>query len=155
MRCPSFTACLVALVFSLSGCLVSPVERSGGAGSVTVQNSNPQAIRAAADVAFARAGYRPGPSRFPEWISYDRAAGTFGEAMFGSYGRTTTFRVRVEIRPIPGTSDFRLVPDVSRVSNASMAGFERDTRMMGFWAGQFRPIMREIQSKAENVGRGR
>ena len=75
--------------------------------------------------------------------------------MFGSYGRTTTFRVRVEIRPIPGTSDFRLVPDVSRVSNASMAGFERDTRMMGFWAGQFRPIMREIQSEAGGVGRGR
>ncbi len=132
----------------LAGCLASPVERSGGAGSVTVLNSNPTAIRVAADRAFARAGYRPGPSQFPAWISYDRAAGTFGEAMFGSHGRNTTFRVRVDIRPIPGGRDYRLVPSVSRVSNASVAGFERDTRMMGFWAGQFRPIMREIQVEA-------
>ncbi len=145
---------LVGLAVLLSGCLVSPVEREGGPGSVTVANTNPGAIERAAVFAFQKAGYSRGPSGFPQWISFDRRSGAFGELMFGSYGRETTFRVRVDMLPIPGTNDFRLVPRVSRVSQAGVVGFERDTKMLGFWAGQFRPIMREIQQEAANAGGG-
>lgn len=75
--------------------------------------------------------------------------------MFGSYGRSTSFRVRLQISPIPGTKDFRVSPRVLRVNNAGEAGFESDTKMMGFWSSQFRPIMREISDQAAGVGPGR
>lgn len=74
--------------------------------------------------------------------------------MFGSYGRTTTFRVRLQMIPVPGTNDFRLIPTASRVSNARMAGFESEVGMTGFWASQFRPIMRAIRAEAANARSG-
>ncbi len=138
----------------LAGCLTTPVSQHGGPGSVTVPNTNPRAIFKAARAVFAEYGYSPGPGKFPQTISFDRPAGAFGELMFGSYNRTTTFRVQLEILPLPGSNDFRLAPRVSRISHGSMAGFERDTNMMRFWSGQFRPILRDIKNRAANAGPG-
>ncbi len=39
-------------VLLLSGCLTTPIEKSGGMGSVTVTNSSPSAIIAAAQSVF-------------------------------------------------------------------------------------------------------
>lgn len=147
-------SCAFGLLLLLSGCLVSPVAESGGPGSVTVQNTNVAAIVAAAQSAFAHYGYSPGPVVLPHSISFDRPAGRLGEVMFGSHGRTTSFRVRVQMIPIPNTHDFRLVPRISRIGNADRAGFESDTEMLRSWASQLRPVMRQIQSKAANAGPG-
>jgi hypothetical protein len=145
----------LSLVLFFAGCLAVPVEQSGGPGSITVRNSNPKAIADASRVAFSRVGYTPGPGNFPQTISFDRPADSFGRLMFGSYGRSTSFRVRLQITQIPGSNDFRVSPRVSRVNNAGEAGFESDTKMMGFWSTQFRPILREVQKQAANAGPGR
>lgn len=146
--------CLVGLIALFSGCLASPVAQSGGPGATTIPNSNAGAIAAAARTVFANYGYTLGPGNFPNSISFERPAGSFGQLMFGSYGQSTTFRVRLQIHSIPGTSDFRVVPRVSRVNNAGEAGFESDTNMMRFWSGQFNSIMRDIRKRASNAGGG-
>jgi hypothetical protein len=69
--------------------------------------------------------------------------------------RTTSFRVRVQLIQLPGTNDFRLIPEVDRVNNANVAGFEDSVRMMNVWSGQFKPIMRQIKEQASNAGPGR
>lgn len=139
------------LVFLLGGCLTAPVSQKGGRDAITVPDSTVPAIVTAARSAFAKRGYSPGPQGLPNFVSFDRPAGTFGEVMFGSYGRTTTFRVRLQIISLPGTNDFRLVPSVSRVGSAGRPGFESETGMMRFWSSQFRPILREIKAEAANT----
>lgn len=142
---------LACLLFS--GCLVSPVERSGGPGSITVPNTNPRAVAAASREAFARYGFRPAPSNMPHWIAFDRPAGRTGEIMFGGLHGDTTIRVRLALVPIPGTADIRIMPSVRRVSNAGRAGFERETAMaLRSWSTQLRPVLREVQSQAANAG---
>ena len=145
---------LFGILLCLSGCLATPVANTGGPGSITVPNTNAWAIATAARNVFANYGYTPGPGSFPNSLSFERSAGSFGRLMFGSYGTTTTFRVRVQMNAIPGTSDIRLVPRVSRVTNAGEAGFESDTKMMSLWAGQFGPILRDIKNQAANAGPG-
>lgn len=135
----------------LAGCLTSSVSQTGGRDAVTVPNTTIPAIVAAAQTSFAAHGYSPGPQGLPNFITFDRPAGAFGEIMFGSYGRTTTFRVRLQLIRLPGTTDIRLVPSVSRVGSARMAGFENETRMLRFWSGQFRPILRSIKAEAANT----
>lgn len=144
----------LGMILLLAGCMTTPVSQSGGRNAVTVPNSNPAAITAAARTVFARYGYSPGPGNFPASLSFDRPAGSFGHLMFGSYGRTTTFRVRLQIIPLPGTQDFRLVPRISRVGNAGVAGFEDEVPMTSFWSRQFRPILRDIKAAAANAGPG-
>jgi len=141
---------LCALV-TLTGCLVSPVERSGGPGSTTVQNSNATAIFDASRQVFARYGYRIGPTNFPNTISFDRAAGTAGELAFGTHMRSTDFRVQIQVLRIPGSNDFRLIPRVLRVNSAGRPGFERETQMLRTWSHQMRPLMREIRDLAKNA----
>ena len=136
----------------LAGCITTPVAESGGRNAVTIPNTNAAAIASAARSVFARYGYSPGPGNFPSSISFDRPAGKFGHLMFGSYGRSTTFRVRLQILPLPGTNDFRIVPRVSRVGNARIAGFEDEVPMTTFWSKQFRPILRDIQAAAADAG---
>ncbi len=136
------------------GCLASPVDRAGGPGSITIKNTNPSAIRDAAIPAFARSGYTLSRSSFPQSLSFDRPAGRTGELMFGSFGQTTTIRVRLQLVPLVGTDDIRIMTQVYRVNNAGVAGFERDTAMMRSWAAQFKPILRQIQSEAANAGPG-
>lgn len=139
--------------FLLAGCLASPVERSGGPGSRTIANTNPQAIAAASRDVFAAHGFRPSPSNMPHWIAFERPAGRTGEVMFGGWHGNTAIRVRLALVPIPGTHDIRVMPSVRRVSNAGRAGFERETGMaLRSWATQLRPLLREVESRAANAG---
>ncbi|GAT35317.1 hypothetical protein TSACC_3382 [Terrimicrobium sacchariphilum] len=151
MRSLLFSLAALAVSLTFSGCLTTTVADSGGPGSVTVPNSNWVSISAAANAAFAQHGYTPTPSSSMDTLAYDKPAGAFGQLMYGSYGQSTTYRVHVQIVQIPGTNDYRLIPRVSRVNNAGSAGFESKTRMMGFWAGQFGPILKQVAEQAGNA----
>ncbi|MBE2203248.1 MAG: hypothetical protein IAE94_02750 [Chthoniobacterales bacterium] len=136
----------------LAGCLATPVERTGGPGSITVPNTNPQAIVRAAQTVFPGYGYSLSQSNFPTSISFDRPAGRMGTLAFGGWMDTTSIRVRLEMVPISGSNDFRLRTQVYRVNNAGVAGFERDTRMLRVWSAQFNAILRQIKADAANAG---
>jgi hypothetical protein len=69
------TLFLLSLGCFLIGCLANPVERSGGPGSVTIENTNPSTILTLARRVFAERGYRTGPGQFPEHISFQRHVG--------------------------------------------------------------------------------
>lgn len=140
-------ACLL-----LVGCMTAPVESSGGAAAVTVSNTNASAIAAAAQTVFPQYGYSMGPSNFPSSISFDKPSGAFGNVMWGSFNSPVTFRATLNMTPIPGTGDYRISVRVARVRSAGVAGFEDTTRMAGFWAREFRPILRQIQSTAADAG---
>ena len=144
-------SCCLALVFLLAGCLFRPMEKSGATGSTTIRNTTPEAIRRAAVPVFDRHGYTEGRSRFPQSLTFERPAGKLGEFMFGSFSQTTTFRVVLQLVPLAGSRDFRIIPSISRVNSAGVAGFERDTRMLGMWSGQLRPILREIDERASGA----
>lgn len=132
----------------MAGCLTSPVEKSGGPGSITVINSNPTAIVAAAQAVFPQAGYQLSGSNFPNAISFDKASSRFANVMWGSYGNPQTIRVRVNINPIPGTNNYRLVPKVFSVSSAGEAGFEDKRPLMNLWSSQFGPLLRQVAEQA-------
>ena len=138
----------------LASCLTTPVENSGGMGSVTVSNTNTTALIAAMNNVFPQYGYTAGPVNYPDSISFDKPAGGFGKLMYGSYGVTTTFRVKVKMVQVPGTNDYRLIPKLTRVSNAGEAGFEGSTNMMGLWAGEFGPLLKKVQAQAAGAGAG-
>jgi hypothetical protein len=142
----------VAVCFCVSGCLVSPVSTSGGIGSVTVVNSNPAAIVAAAQTVFPQAGYGLGPTDFPDSISFDKGSNRFANVMWGSYGNPQTIRVRVNILPIAGTANYRLVPKVFSVSDAGEAGFDSERPLMGLWSGEFGPLLKQVASVAGGAG---
>jgi hypothetical protein len=152
MRFLSLTfSCAVAAIL-VSGCLVAPVENSGGIGSVTVSNSNPTAIVEAAQAAFAQAGYQVGPSNFPASVSFDKGSNKFANVMWGSYGDPQTIRVRVKIAQIPGTNDYRISPKVYSVSDAGEAGFDDPRPLAGLWAAEFGPTLRRVAAQAANAG---
>lgn len=142
----------LGLVFLLAGCLASPVERSGGPGSITVPNTNPHAIFHAAQPVFASYGFTSVRGAFPRSISFERPAGRVGSFAFGGPMQTTSFRVRVDMVQIPGTNDFRLRTQVDRVNNANVAGFESSTQMLRLWSSQFNSILRKIKAEAANAG---
>ncbi len=123
-------------------------------GAATVQNSNPSAIIAAAQSVFPESGYTISGSNFPQSVSFDRPAGTFGKLMYGSYGVTTTIRVTLNIDQIPGTGNYRLSTKVSRVSDAGQAGFEDSQKMLGLWSSQFKPLLAKIATQAGGAGPG-
>lgn len=143
---------LLTVAVCLAGCMTTPVAKTGGLGSVTVQNTNPSAILAAAQPVFTNAGYSPAAGDFPNSIAFEKPAGAFGNLMYGSYGVTTTIRCTVSMTQIPGTNDYRLSPRVSRVSDAGEAGFEDNQRMLGVWSGEFGPLLRQVQQQAANAG---
>lgn len=144
---------LLAIFTALAGCLTTPVAKSGGSGAGTVVNSNPSAIIAAATSVFAEYGYTLGPVDYPNSVSFDKPAGTFGKLMYGSYGVTTTVRVKLSMIPLPGTNaNYRLSTQVSRVSDAGEAGFEDSQRMLGLWSAEFKPLVRQIITRASNAG---
>lgn len=140
--------------FLLTGCLTSKVSNSGGLGSVTVPNTNVNAIIAAANGVFAQSGYSPGPTDYPDSVSFDKPSGGFGKLMYGSYGTTTTFRAKLRMVQIPGTSDYRLSTQMTRVTDAGDAGFEDSTQMMGVWSGEFGPLLQQIKTQAAGAGPG-
>jgi len=143
---------LASVCLCLSGCLVSPVSSSGGMGSVTVVNSNPAAIVAAAQTVFPQAGYGLGPADFPNSISFDKGSSQIANVMWGSYGNPQTIRVRVNILPIAGTGNYRLVPKVFSVSDAGEAGFDSERPLMGLWSGEFGPLLKQVASVAGGAG---
>ncbi|MEI6035390.1 MAG: hypothetical protein WCS65_14060 [Verrucomicrobiae bacterium] len=143
---------LAALGFLLSGCLASPVAKSGGLGSVTVTNSNPAAIVAAAQAVFPQAGYQVGPANFPDSVSFDKGSSRFANVMWGSYGDPQTIRVRVRISQLPGTNDYRLSPRVFSVSNAGESGFDDPRPLMGLWSGEFGPLLKQVAAQAGGAG---
>ncbi|HEY5707731.1 MAG TPA: hypothetical protein VIS96_19385 [Terrimicrobiaceae bacterium] len=128
------------------------MANSGGIGSVAVPNTNVNALIAAAQPVFAQYGYSPGPVNYPDSISFDKPAGGFGKLLYGSYDQTTTFRVRLSMIQIPGTNNFQLLTDVSRVSDAGEAGFEDNTKMIGLWSGEFLPLLQKIKAQAAGAG---
>ena len=136
----------------MSGCLVSPVSQSGGMGSVTVVNSNPNAIVAAAQAVFPQAGYQLATSNYPYSIAFDKPSSRFANIMWGSYGNPQTVRVRVNINQIPGTNNYRLVPKVFSVSSAGEAGFEDQRPVMGLWSGEFGPLLKQVATQAGGAG---
>ena len=149
-------AVLPGAALLLAGCLASPVERSGSPGSITIPNTNPAAVAEAARGVLARYGYTPGPSAPPRRITFERASGRTGEIMFGSPVSNTAIRVRLDLVPIAGTRDIRVMPSVSRVRNAGRAGFEDETGMLlRSWSAQFRPALREIKARSANAGPAR
>jgi len=146
--------CLV-VGFLFHGCLAVPVERTGGPGSVTIPNTNVYALTAASRNAFARRGYHPGPGNFPEWIVFQGSTGQMAQVPLGGGTRPTTLRVQLQMVPLPGSNDYRLIPSIFRVDPAGQATVESDAQMLRALNSQFRPIMRDIKREAGNQGPSR
>lgn len=121
-------------------------------GSTTVTNSNPTAIIAAAQTVFPQAGYQLAASNYPYSISFDKGSSRFANIMWGSYGNPQTIRVQVNINPIPGTNNYRLVPKAFSVSSAGEAGFESQRPLAGFWAGEFGSLLKQVADQAGGAG---
>lgn len=142
---------LFALLFPaacLVGCLSSPIASSGGIGAVTVHDTNADVVTAAARNVFASRGYTLSGVDYPDSISFDKPAGAFGNAMWGSYGNPQTIRVRLAMVPIPGTDNIRLEPRVFSVSDAGEAGFDNGRPLLGIWNAEFGPMLKDIARKA-------
>jgi hypothetical protein len=140
---------LVALL--LSGCLTTPVSDSGGLGSVTVKNSNPGAIVAAAQSVFPAHGYTCSGAGLSS-VSFDKNSNQLANVLWGSYGCPQTIRVKVKIVQIPGTNDYRISPKTYTVSDAGEAGFESKRALMGLWNGEFGPLLKNVASQASGSG---
>lgn len=140
--------CLAAVF--LAGCLSSPISSSGGIGAVTVKNTNVNRVISAAQTVFGGRGYSLSDSDYPDSISFDKPAGGFGNAMWGSYGNPQTIRVKLAMVPIPMTPDIRLEPRVYSVSDAGEAGFDNERRLVGIWNAEFGPMLKQVAALAGN-----
>lgn len=147
----SFTVA-VASAFLLSACLTTPTADSGGLGSITVPNSNPTAIIAAAQNVFAQSGYSTGVVNFPTSVSFEKPASAFGNAMWGSYGAKATIRVKLAINPVGASSSYALSTRVYSVTDAGDIGMEDKTKRSGLFAAEFKPLLRQVQSQAAGAG---
>jgi len=144
---------LVLASLLLAGCLATPVSESGGMGSVTVTNSNPGAIIAAAQSVFPNYGYSPsfGGDGVTS-VSFDKNSNKVANVIWGSYGDPQTLHVKVKIVQIPGTNNYRISPKVSTISDAGEAGFESKHKLSGLWASQFGPLLKQVAAKASGAG---
>jgi len=137
-------------VLLLAGCLSSPISSSGGIGAVTVKNTTVDRVISAAQTVFAGRGYTLSDSNYPDSISFDKPAGSFGNAIWGSYGDPQTIRVKLAMVPIPMTSDIRLQPRVYSVGDAGEAGFDSERPLIGLWNAEFGPMLKQVASLAGN-----
>lgn len=137
-------------VLLLAGCLSSPISSSGGIGAVTVKNTTVDRVISAAQTVFAGRGYTLSNSNYPDSISFDKPAGSFGNAMWGSYGDPQAIRVKLAMVPIPMTSDIRLQPRVYSVGDAGEAGFDSERPLIGLWNAEFGPMLKQVASLAGN-----
>ena len=142
---------LVLASVLLSGCLTTPVDQSGGLGSVTVTNSNPNAITAAAQSVFPNYGYTCHSSKFYS-VSFDKNSNQFANIMWGSYDCPQTLRVKVTIIPIPGTNDYRISPTVYTVSDNGEAGFQSKRALLGLWNAEFGSLLKQVAAQASGAG---
>ncbi|MGH8047689.1 MAG: hypothetical protein ACREKL_10615 [Chthoniobacterales bacterium] len=152
MKFPFLPAAFAALTLLLAGCLTTPTAESGGMGSTTVPNTNVTAIISSAQTVFGQYGYTPGPMNYPASISFDKPSDTFGKILYGSYGTTTSIRVKLTITQLGATNNYLLATHVSRVTNAGEAGFEESRKMIGLWSGEFGPLLKQINAQAANQG---
>jgi hypothetical protein len=143
---------ILAMSILLSGCLVTPVDKSGGIGAVTVTNSNPDAIIAAARNVFPNYGYSLHNVHSPASVSFDQSGNKTARIMWGSYGNPQTIRVKVEIVPIPGTGNYRISPKVYTVSDAGVAGFESKRPLVSLWNSQYESLFEQIATQASGAG---
>ena len=145
--------CGIALfVILLAGCLTAPVEKSGGMGSVTVTNSNPSAIIAAAQSVFPNYGYSPAFDNDINSVSFDKNSNQLANVLWGSYGDPQTIRVKVIITPIPGTNNYRISPKVYTVSDAGVAGFQSKRPLIGLWDAEFGPLLKKVAAQSSGAG---
>jgi hypothetical protein len=151
-KSPIFASLLLTLVLILSGCLVTPIQHSGGIGSVTVTNSNPGAIIAAAQNIFPNYSYTLHSVHYPDSLSFDQASNKTARILWGSYGNPQTMRVKVLIIAIPGSNNYRISPKLYTVSDAGEAGFESKRPLIGLWNSQFSSIFEQIASQASGAG---
>lgn len=107
----------------------------------------------AANSVFSQSGYSVGPTNYPDSISFDKPAGGFGQAMWGSYDQTTTYRATLSMIPLSG-NDYRIAVSVSVVNNAGQAGFEDARPVLGLWSAEFLPLLNKIKAQAANAGPG-
>ena len=142
-------AASLAVLF-LAGCLSSPIASSGGIGAITVKNTSVDLVISAAQTVFAGRGYTLSDSDYPESVSFDKPAGSFGNAMWGSYGNPQSIRVKIAMVPIPMTSDIRLEPRVYSVGDAGEAGFDNERPLIGLWNAEFGPMLKQVASLAGN-----
>ena len=142
-------AASLAVLF-LAGCLSSPIASSGGIGAITVKNTSVDRVISAAQTVFAGRGYTLSDSDYPESVSFDKPAGSFGNAMWGSYGNPQSIRVKITMVPIPMTSDIRLEPRVYSVGDAGEAGFDNERPLIGLWNAEFGPMLKQVASLAGN-----
>ena len=142
-------AASLAVLF-LAGCLSTPIASSGGIGAVTVKNTSVDRVISAAQTVFAGRGYTLSDSDYPESVSFDKPAGSFGNAMWGSYGNPQSIRVKIAMVPIPMTSDIRLEPRVYSVGDAGEAGFDNERPLIGLWNAEFGPMLKQVASLAGN-----
>jgi hypothetical protein len=140
------------LILLLVGCLTLPITQSGGIGSITVSHSNPDAIIAAAQSVFQNYGYSFHGTHYPSSISFDKNSHRMAQVLWGSYGNPQTIRVKVQIVPIPASSDYRISPKVSTVSNAGEAGFESKRPLLSLWNSEFAPLLKQVAAKASGAG---
>ena len=146
-----FPALAIVVSVLLSGCLTTPVDQSGGLGSVTVTNSNPNAITAAAQGVFPNYGYTCHSSKFYS-VSFDKNSNQFANIMWGSYGCPQTLRVKVTVIPIPGTNDYRISPTVYTVSDNGEAGFQSKRALLGLWNAEFGSLLKQVAAQASDAG---
>jgi hypothetical protein len=137
---------------SLVGCLTTPVDQSGGPGSVTVTNSNPAAIISAAQSVFPNYGYTPGFGNGISSVVFDKDSNKLANVLWGSYGCKQTIRVKVKIVQIPGTNNYRISPKVYTISDAGEAGFESKRALMGLWGSEFGPLLKQVSQQASGTG---
>lgn len=147
-----FSSLLLIWTLIFTGCLVTPVSESGGIGSVTVTNSNPGAIIAAAQSVFPNYGYTYHNTRYPVSVSFDQSSNKIANVMWGSYGQPQTLRVKVNITAIPGSNNYRISPKVYSVTSAGEAGFESKRPVASLWNSQFAPLFRQIATQASGAG---
>lgn len=133
--------------------MTASTSSAGGLSGVTVPDTNVSAIIDAANDVFANAGYSTGPVNYPDSISYDKPAGAFGEAMWGGYDQTTTYRATLRMIPLSG-SDYRLAVSVAAVNDAGQAGFEDSRKLIAPWSAEFIPLLNQIKSRASGAGAG-
>ena len=143
---------LILTIVLLAGCLTTPVDKSGGPGSVTVTNSNPAAIVAAAQSVFPNYGYTPGFGNGISSVVFDKNSNKLANVLWGSYGCKQTIRVKVKIVQIPGTNNYLISPKVYTVSDAGEAGFESKRALMGLWGSEFGPLLKQVSQQASGAG---
>lgn len=139
----------------MTGCATDPVDRSGISGSITVPNTNPEAIRRAALPAFAHYGYSLGRGTTAQSLAFERPSAQFAERLLGTPPTTANLAVRLQLLPLPHNNDFRLLVQVHRIDLRQPTGTTADAKSVHLWMSQFESILREIRANAAHVGPGR